>query len=363
MDPASHPGFSMRAAARDRCSVLHSPRMNLWLARRGLLDWRAGAVILSLAAATVYAPAMNRVFAADQLMYFAEVGGHDSLALGLRHVDYAISRVYWKGDDLLFRPLLFTWLAIANRLFSYHHVWWNVANVALHVGVAVALLRLLLAIRPSLLALPAAVLFLVLEPPMELVLWNHLGGYLLACVFLAVGLRAFVRRLDGSTRSYAGFAIAFTLACLSYEAMVPIAAAAALILFVKHRRSLRGAEAALLAVPVALYAGLYGFHALHAPRLGYVDRADGRTPFAFANIGNILHGVERMLEGWIRELAMPTALRLWAAPFERFGKNFHIAWSEPIQILNLVVVLAGLAVLARMVSRARFRQAAPLVLL
>ena len=247
---------------------------------------------------------------------------------------------YWKGDDLLFRPILFTWLAIANRLFSYHHVWWNMANVALHVGVAVALLRLLLAIHPSLLALPAAVLFLVLEPPMELVLWNHLGGYLLACLFLAIGLRSFVRRLDGSTTSNAGFAIAFTLACLSYEAMVPIAAAAALILFVKQRRSNRGGDAALLAAPVALYAVLYSFHALHAPRLGYVDRADGRTPFDLANIGSVLNGIQRMLEAWIRELAMPTALRLWAAPFERFGKNFHIALSEPFQILNLVVVLA-----------------------
>jgi hypothetical protein len=142
------------------------------------------------------------VFAADQLMYFAEVGGHDSLALGLRHVDYAISRVYWKGDDLLFRPILFTWLAIANRLFSYHHVWWNMANVALHVGVAVALLGSC-AIHPRSWRCPPPCCF-VLEPPMELVLWNHLGGYLLACLFLAIGLRSFVRRLDGSTTSCAG---------------------------------------------------------------------------------------------------------------------------------------------------------------
>ena len=100
-------------------------------------------MVLGAVAAAIYWPAMNRVFVSDQLWYFAEVGGHDSLALGLRHVDYAISRVYWKGDDLLFRPILFTWLAVANRLLSYHHVWWNLANLAIHVGVAVAMLRLL----------------------------------------------------------------------------------------------------------------------------------------------------------------------------------------------------------------------------
>ena len=66
-----------------------SSRMNMSLARRALLDWRVGAVVLSALAAAIYWPAMNRVFAADQLWYFAEVGGHDSLALGLRHVDYA----------------------------------------------------------------------------------------------------------------------------------------------------------------------------------------------------------------------------------------------------------------------------------
>jgi hypothetical protein len=330
------------------------------VARRALVDWRIGAVVLTAMAAAVYGPAMNRVFAADQLWYFAEVGNHDSLANGLRHFDYALSRVYWKGDDLLFRPILFIWLAIANRLFAYHHLWWNAANVVIHAGVGVALLRLLLAIHPSLLALPAAALFVALEPPMELVLWNHLGGYLLACLFMAIGLRSFVRLLNGSATSYGGFAAAFTLACLSYEAMVPIAAGAALILFARQRR--RGC-AALLAAPVGIYAALYTFHVLHAPRLGYVDRADGRAPFDLANIGSILDGMRRMAEGWIRELAMPTALRLWAAPFERFGKNFHIAWSEPSHVVNAVIVLLGLVVLARSVSRARLRQSTPLVLL
>ena len=337
--------------------------MNLTLARQALLDWRVGAVVLGLIAAVVYWPAMNRVFAADQLWYFAEVGRHDSLTAGLRHVDYALSRVYWKGDDLLYRPFLFVWLAVANRLFGYHHIWWNVANVVIHTGVAVALLRLLLAIQPSLLALPAAALFIVLEPPMELVLWNHLGGYLLACLFMAIGLRSFVRLMNGSTTSYGSFAAAFMLACLSYEAMVPIAAAAALIVVVKQRRGWRDGRAALLFAPVGGYAVLYAFHAMHAPRLRYVDRADGHEPFELANIGSILDGMRRMLEGWSRELAMPTALRLWAAPFERFAKDFHIAWTEPSDIANAVVVVLGLIVLARSVSRARLRQSAPLVLL
>ena len=320
-------------------------------------------MVLGALAAAIYWPAMNRVFVADQLWYFAEVGGHDSLALGLRHVDYAISRVYWKGDDLLFRPILFTWLAVANRLFSYHHVWWNLANLAIHVSVAVALLRLLLAIQPSVLALPAAVLFLVLEPPMELVLWNHLGGYLIACLFLAIGLRSFVRVTDGSAMSYPGYALAFTLAALSYEAMVPIAAAGALILILSRRGASRPGGKALLLLPVVVFSVLYAFHALHAERLGYVDRADGRAPFDIANAGSMLRGIWRMLETWIRQLLMPSALRLRAAPFERFVEAYDDSWTDPLQLGNTAVVAAGLVLLWRTASLARLRQVAPLVVL
>ena len=87
----------------------------------------------------------------------------------------------WKGDDSLYRPLLFVWLAFANWLFSYHHAWWNAANVGLHGLVVLCLFRLLLTIRSSRFAFGAALLFLVMSPSMELVVWHHLGGYLLAC--------------------------------------------------------------------------------------------------------------------------------------------------------------------------------------
>ncbi len=339
--------------------------MRLTAVRNALLDWRIGSVMLLVMAYAVYGPALDRVFAADQLTYFAEVGGEQSLAAGLRHVDYALSRVYWKGDDLLFRPVLFIWLAIANRLFTYHHWWWNVANVAIHWAVAVAILRLLLAIRPSLLALPTAVLFLVLKPPMELVLWNHLGGYLLACLFLAIGLRSFVRLLDGqlSRDTYVGYAAALTLAALSYEAMVPIAAAGAAILHVRQptRPSWRRLIAVL--VPVIVFSALYAAHALRAPRLGYVDRADGQALFEAANAGSVLIGAGRVLTVWTLELALPAALQLTSVPYERFGKSFAFSWSDPLQMANLAVVVLGVVATGFSTSSERLRRVSPLAVL
>jgi hypothetical protein len=169
--------------------------------------------------------------------------------------------------------------------------------------------------------------------------------------------------MDGSAASSAGYAAAFTLAALSYEAMLPIAAAGALVLWRSRRASARLRYPALLLLPVVVFSVLYVFHALRAERLGYVDRADGRAPFDIANIGNMIGGMWRMLETWTRELAMPSALRLWSTPFERFGKAYDDSWSDPLQLANTVIVAAGVVILWRSASRARLRQVAPLIIL
>src|SRR5262249_43342797 len=92
-------------------------------------------VVLTLAAVAwiAYGPALNRVFVDDQIVYLNELHGQTSLAAGLNLYDYAAARRYEKGDDVLFRPLLFVWLAVANHFLSYHHVWWNLATLGLHV--------------------------------------------------------------------------------------------------------------------------------------------------------------------------------------------------------------------------------------
>jgi hypothetical protein len=148
----------------------------------------------------VYEPAVHRVFVADQIWYFAELHGSTSLSSGVAHDDYAYSRKYWKGDDALFRPMALIWLAVDNTLFSYHHVLWNLATLVLHILVTLSLFNMLLEIQPTAFALPFASLFAVMTPALELVLWNHLGGYLLAYLFLTIALQRFGRMtVSGST--------------------------------------------------------------------------------------------------------------------------------------------------------------------
>jgi hypothetical protein len=315
----------------------------------------------------VYGPALNRVFASDQINYLAELNGRTSLSERLRHYDYAATRRYWKGDDALFRPLLFTWLAVGNRLFSYHHVWWNIANLTIHVLVALFLFRLLIRMRPSPFALPAAALFLVLKTPMELVLWNHLGGYMLACLFLAIALHAFVRialegedlRSRGLLVSYAG---GFGAASLCHEAMALTSGMAAVLLLARHRRySLQTVLVALF--PVLLFVVLYGFHARQVARLTYIDRADTERAFELRNAAATLPRGISAIARWTVELATPSATTLTPSTFDRFMKRVAFSWTSPLHLLNALLALATVAVIGSSMSRRHLARTAPLIVL
>lgn len=327
------------------------------------------ALALAVLSWIVYRPALNRVFVMDQVWYFAELDGKTSLADGLRHYDYAATRRYWKGDDALFRPLLFAWLAIGNSLFSYHHVAWNVANLTIHVLVALALFRLLWTIRPSPFAYLTAALFVVMKPPLELVVWNHLGGYLLACLCLLIGLRAFVELTQPdalpATSRIAIFAAAFAAAGVFHETMVPIGVVAALIVVgVRARRGVLVPvrHALALFAPVLLFGAAYAVHVTKVARLTYVDRADVHSLFEPANLLAVVPNSLKVLAAWTREVALPSALTFVSPVFLRLVKRFEMSWS-PLHLLNAVVVIALLILLARSVSRANVRRSMPLLIL
>ena len=318
-----------------------------------LQDWRFAAVVLAALGVVVYGPALNRIFATDQIWYFAELGGEATLSAGLRHLDYNVSRVFWKGDELLFRPVTFGWLAVANWAFSYHHVWWNVANLAIHILVAIAVFRLLITIRPSPLALPAALLFLAFEASMELVVWNHLGGYLLAWLGLVIGLRAFVRMSGGLLEADATpapvrrgdvvtFALAFTCAALAYELMVPVAGVAALVVLARRYRALTRAQVGLLVAPVVTFLVLYAGHTMRAARLGFVNSGtpEPLSVLAFSPVR------------WARDLTLTAALHTGAEPGLRMWKSFEPAWTDPLLLLNVLVVVATAVLVGASLSRA-----------
>lgn len=327
------------------------------------------ALLLVVAAWTVYRPALNQVFVKDQIWYFAELEGKPSLAEGLRHYDYAATRHYWKGDDALFRPLLFAWLAVANRLFTFHHVCWNTANLVLHMLVGWFLFRLLDALRPSVFAAGGALLFVVLTPPLALVVWHHLGGYLLASVFLLIALRAFVQLTLQSDRrgdraATAIQAAAFTAAGLFYEAMVGMAlVAGVIVLCVQWQRGARPTLRRVLALfaPVLVFALFYVFHMLRVERLSYVEGVAG--VFDPSNLLRAAPASLRALWHWTQTSALPATLEFRIRPFDRIGMSQQLLWRSPLHIVNVALLLSALICLARSISLAHLRRSLPILLL
>src|SRR5436190_23571983 len=84
----------------------------------------------------IFSPAFVRVFAHDHIYYIAELHGSDRFSDGLQLCDYSVERKNMKGDEILYRPLLFVWMAAESALFSWDHVYWNMANFVLHIVVA-----------------------------------------------------------------------------------------------------------------------------------------------------------------------------------------------------------------------------------
>ena len=195
---------------------------NVW--KHPLVERAIFLLLLTLLVAPVYAPALNRFLAADQLYYFAELKNDLSLANGLRFLDYNAVRGYWKGDQACYRPLLFAWQALGSSLCGYNYRAWNSANLAFHLLVAYLLFELLRCIQPTVFAGAFALVFSVLTKNCELVMWNHLGGYLLGYAMLLLALLAVQKlpRLDGCQLSFwlAVYALSISTAMLFYEMAV-----------------------------------------------------------------------------------------------------------------------------------------------
>lgn len=265
--------------------------------------------LVTLVAVTVfvYYRAMNRVFVADQLCYLWELNGSESLWDGLRHYDYPITRRFDKGDESLYRPLFFVWLAVNNWLFTNDYFWWNVTNLGLHVAVTMLLFALLRTLQPSPAAAAFALLFAVANSQADLVAWHHLGGYIAGFAFFLLALIAAQRVIDGQRASKVPwltlFTLSMTVACLFYEVLVVMSAFVAVYLSYREFRRSEGRRwRVILAslVPGVIFTSLYVVHALQAPRLFYVDQdhlRHGKSLVAllfdeaFQQIGSRLHQI------------------------------------------------------------------------
>lgn len=250
-------------------------------------------LLIALITGAVFAPSLSLpIRDGDQIGYFSERNGSTSVKDGLKLMDYGLTRKYAKGDEILFRPLQFAWLAFETKLFSYHAPRWNLAHVALHLLVFFLIFGLFYTIQPSLFAFIFSALLAVFPSSTSLPLNHHLGGYLLGQGLYLAGLILFYSMALGKRPwsfplllTYAGFT---SLACFFYELVVPFSLLPFFYyLFSSKDKSL--SKLFLLMAPAVLYVAFYLARDFSATnRLFYADEwasgslLQGRTLSSFA---------------------------------------------------------------------------------
>lgn len=282
-----------------------------------------------------YRPAFDRVFFSDQLGYFAELDGATSLGSGLRLLDYGVQRQYSRGDQLLYRPLMFAGLALENAWFKRDFRSWNAANLGIHLAVSYLLFEILWRIRRSLLACGFALWFALLASNFELVTWCHLGGYMLGYGLLLLALYA-RSRMDAEnvgTRSYWTYGLAIAGAMMEHE----IAVAACVVLAVhgfwfceRPLRARRWRWIVALGAPLAIYGALYVLHMSQCDRFFWRYSPGGE--------GNIysLADLPTLLLHWVQHVFLPRVGQLQCRVGER---STWLSWPGGLALDGLAIVL------------------------
>jgi len=312
-------------------------------------------LLLLLVNVSVYSPALNRFFAGDQLYYLSELNNDRSLSGGLSCWDYTATRRLAKGDELLFRPGLYALLGVENALFGYNSRPWNMVNLALHLAISFVLFELLWALRPSVFAAAFALVFSVLTADVELVVWNHLGGYLLGLVFFMIALLAVWRLTGGDETSerrwLVVYAAAMTGAMHCYE--LPVVAALLIpgYFWIRGRRS--GADWIALLLPLGLYGLGYAIHVSHCERWGWLAEGPGSGRSSY------FIRVPQSLGFWALKALDPGYSAFAPRAFSRFSWSADSRLLAPHMIAAGALLAAGLAALRSGFTRAHLAGRGP----
>lgn len=189
---------------------------------------------------------------ADHLIYLHQIGQYDD------YLDIFLNSPSWNrtqsaGDAKLYRPLLYLQLGTFYYLFRYDFFLWQLASLVLHIAVVLGVHSLLTSgkLKGTLYPIVIALLFGSSLLGAELVLWNHISGYLTFSVFAIYSVIYLIRFLSTTKEIYGWFALLLgILAEFTYElgAVVNLLISASFLykyLSTKNERSLLPSKSAL----------------------------------------------------------------------------------------------------------------------
>ena len=156
---------------------------------------------------------------ADQLIYLHKLSAYSGLWDIISNT-LSLNRHPGAGDFMLYRPVLYLQLGIFYYFFDYDSFKWQLASILLHMLVVFgvhSVLRQVGNIKPRFAFLLAG-LFGCNYIGAELVLWNHISGYITFCALAVYAVFYFVKFLQYKKKSHAYLSLALvTLASFTYE--------------------------------------------------------------------------------------------------------------------------------------------------
>ena len=285
-------------------------------------------LLLILFVAVVYHDGLWGVPRWDQLVYLYEASQFDS-ALELLAYSPSWNRSVSIGDHILFRPILYLFLAAQHALFGRNFFLWQATGISLHAAQSLLLYGLLQRISPRTPApnLVVAGLFSSLFISSEMVIWHHITGYILFTVLASLSLSRLLDFLEtGRERAADASVLLAICAAFTYElgnVYCLLAALATVVSALRLKQETQGQTprpdlggvrrrvrlAAMLALVPVLYATVSLFDLFS--RLGSVQASDIRVNMSAGILGGLTLAVSQ-LYFWLGGVLLPSVYELAA---------------------------------------------------
>lgn len=173
---------------------------------------------------------------ADHLIYLHHVSQYTNLW------DIVINSVAWNrthsmGDFILYRPILFLQLGLFYYFFKYNFFYWQLASLTLHIFVVIGLYFLLRQgeLKKTVYPLLIAAFFGCSYLSSELVLWNHISGYITFSLLTIYAILYITKFLQTDKKIYGYISLILGILCeFTYELGVVFNGLLAIVLGYKY---------------------------------------------------------------------------------------------------------------------------------
>ncbi len=248
-----------------------------------------------------------------------------------------------RGDAFLFRPVFYLFLSLEYWLFRVNFLGWQVVGFLLHLLVVWKLAEVLWRIRPTYFVFPIVLNFSVLLIGLEMVIWQHINGYLLCLFVILLAFDQLVLYWQEDEKNEArvrSMVTLLTLASFIYEVgLVCYVVFVGFLVATSRKRNF----GAWLFLPLAAYFLINAFDYF------FINRVDAST-FQFAKNFNLLRFGQSVLSvslmalyGWLvpsfTDIALTLRLFFTFQDRPRIAENF--AAQGGFYVLNVLLLIAG----------------------